>query len=182
MGRFDSRANALLRTGVSLADISGETDDNGWPLTGWKPMTLADEVVLALTCWRENRGGGYAGMQSVANVVLNRAAHRGTSPYVECTRAWQFTSITGKGDSQLTVWPPVTDPQWKMALSIASDAAEGSLPDITNGSTLYYNPSSIATDKTIELPTGETIPFPKTWDPHAVEYVKEIQGHRFFRG
>ena len=144
-------------------------------------MTLADEVVLALTIWRENRGGGYAGMQSVANVVLNRAAQKGTSAYVECTRPWQFTSITGKGDPELGLWPQITDAMWKLALTIASDAAEGSLSDITGGATLYYNPQGIVTDKTIQLPTGETIPFPKTWNPQAVEYIKEIANHRFFK-
>jgi hypothetical protein len=39
-------------------------------------MTIADQFVLALTCWRENRGGGIPGMQSVANVIMNRAAKR----------------------------------------------------------------------------------------------------------
>lgn len=101
-------------------------------------MTLADQFVLALTVWRENRGGGYTGMQSVANVILNRSTHRGTSPYAECIRPWQFSSITAKGDPQLIVWPAANDSSWAVAQSIAQSAASGTLDDITQGATSYY--------------------------------------------
>lgn len=144
-------------------------------------MTIADQFMLALTTWRENRGGGYEGMQSVANVIVNRAGHRGTTAYQECVRPWQFSSMTAKGDPELTLYPSVTDPQWRIAQSIAQDAADGKLEDITGGAVLYYNPKAIATDQTITLPTGETIPWPKGWDQSAVTYIKEIANHRFFK-
>jgi N-acetylmuramoyl-L-alanine amidase len=101
-------------------------------------VTLSDQFVLALTCWRENRGGGWEGMQSVANVVMNRAAHRKTSPYAECVRPWQFSSLTAKGDPELVLWPGPADTSWQTALSIAQAAADGTLEDITEGATSYY--------------------------------------------
>ena len=101
-------------------------------------MTINDQFMLALTAWRENRGGGYAGMQSVANVIVNRARHRGTSPYLECVRPWQFSSITAKGDPQLGMFPSESDPTWVTAQSIAQAAANDSLEDITEGATSYY--------------------------------------------
>lgn len=102
-------------------------------------MTASDQVILALTCWRENRGGGYAGMQSVANVVMNRAKKSGRSPYAECVLPWQFSSITAAGDPQLDVWPHENDSVWVTALGIADAAISGSLPDVTDGATSYYS-------------------------------------------
>lgn len=128
-------------------------------------MTIADEFILALTCWRENRGGGYEGMQSVANVVLNRARKRGDSPYEECIRPWQFSSITAKGDPELILWPALSDPQWKLAQNIAQDAANGSLDDITGGATFYY---------------ALSIAHPPSW-ASAMQKTVEIQGQVFFK-
>lgn len=144
-------------------------------------MTPDDIFLTKLTAWRENRGGGYAGMQSVVNVILNRAQKRASSPYAECIRPLQFSSITAKGDPELNLWPLPADPQWKIASSIVQDAADGNLDDITGGATLYYNPAGIQTDQTITLPTGETIPWPRGWNQGAVTYIKEIANHRFFK-
>ena len=101
-------------------------------------MTIQDQVVLALTAWRENRGGGIPGMQSVINVVCNRATHRRTDAYTECVRPMQFSSLTAKGDPELTLWPADNDPQWLEAISLAGQAAAGTLEDITEGATSYY--------------------------------------------
>jgi Cell Wall Hydrolase len=144
-------------------------------------MLIADQFLLALTCWRENRGGGYTGMQSVANVIMNRAARRWTSPYVECVRPLQFSSITAKGDPELTLWPEPSDASWIQAQEIAGYAAGGTLADITGGATLYYAPHSIETNASITLPNGTSIPFPKDWNESAVTYTATIQGQVFFR-
>jgi len=101
-------------------------------------MTIADQFVLALTAWRENRGGGVPGMQSVANVIMNRAAKRRTDAYTECVRPMQFSSLTAKGDPELTLWPADNDPQWLEAIALAGQAAVGTLEDITDGATSYY--------------------------------------------
>ena len=121
-------------------------------------MTTADLFMFALTIWRENRGGGRVGMQSCGNVILNRAARRKTSPYEECVRAWQFSSITAPGDPELTIWPRLSDAQWIEAQALARNAALGNLPDITGGATSYFAlslaepPSWAATmTKTVEI-------------------------------
>jgi len=100
-------------------------------------MTIQDQVIGALTAWRENRGGGTPGMQSVINVLVNRAAKRGTSVYAEAVRRWQFSSMTAPGDPNLDLFPADNDPQWQQALILAVEAAT-SLQDITGGATSYY--------------------------------------------
>lgn len=126
-------------------------------------MTVADQFMLALTAWRENRGGGRAGMQSVINVVLNRAKRRNTTPYEECVRPWQFSSITAKDDPQLANWPTATDPAWHEAQNLA---AEGNgLNDITSGATNYY-----------ALSMAE----PPAWAA-AMTPTVDIEGQRFLR-
>ena len=106
-------------------------------------MTIQDQVFGAICAWKENRGGGKEGMQSVLNVLQNRAASRGTSIYAEAVRKWQFSSLTAPGDANLVIWPAETDPEWAAALSLASQAAAGTLEDITNGATSYYAPAGM---------------------------------------
>ena len=89
-------------------------------------MTTQDEALIAITVYRENRGGGYQGMQSVANVIQNRSAKSGQSPYTVCTRHAQFSSISMPGPESY-LWPAETDPQWQTALGIAAAAAGGTL-------------------------------------------------------
>lgn len=143
-------------------------------------MRVQDQVVLALTMWRENRSGGVAGMQSIANVVTNRVHRRGSDAYAECTRALQFSSITAKGDPQLSLWPSDGDVLWDQALDLAARALAGALEDLTNGATLYYAPGGIRSEKTYTLPDGTIVPFPAPWNPLAVHYLGEIAGHLFF--
>ena len=143
-------------------------------------MTNQDIVLLHLVAWRENRGGGTSGMQSVINVIMNRATNNKTSPYQECVRPEQFSSITTNGDPELTLWPAVNDPQWTEAQSLAQLASLGSLTDLTSGSTLYYAPHSIASSKTITL-SGKTYPFPESWNESVVQFMVEIAGQLFFK-
>ncbi len=107
-------------------------------------MTKQDEIVGAITIWRENRGGGRSGMQSVLNVLINRATARGSSVYEEAIRPWQFSSMTAAGDPQLATWPAPGDPQFATALALAQSAADGELADITDGATSYYAQSMTA--------------------------------------
>lgn len=144
-------------------------------------MRDQDKVLLALTIWRENRGAGIEGMQSVANVVLNRAAKNGTTPWRECVRPLQFSSVTMPGDPELTLWPADDDVAWANALELAEKAAGGALDDITDGALYYYAPRSIKTTKTITWLDGTTIPFPEHWNASAVKPVCAIGGQVFFR-
>jgi len=144
-------------------------------------MRIQDQVVLALTIWRENRGGGIPGMQSVANVIVNRATRNKTSAFAECVKPWQFSSITAKGDPELTLWPKDDDVRWAQALDLAEQAASGALQDITGGALLYYAPHGIQATKRFTLPNGETIPFPDRWDETVVKYLCTVQDQVFFR-
>lgn len=121
--------------------------------------------IVALTVWRENRGGGYAGMQSVANVIANRAAKSGASLYEECIRPMQFSSMTAHGDPQLTVYPRDTEPAWIQALQIAADAVAGTLKDITLGATSYY---------------ALSMKEPPYWAA-SMEFTVAIEGQKFYR-
>jgi hypothetical protein len=150
-------------------------------------MTIQDQVILALTCWRENRGGGVEGMQSVANVIMKRVEQRASDAYTECTRRLQFSSITAAGDGELGLWPHTADvagwAAWIEALELASQAANGMLVDITGGADLYYAPAGLVTSKgrTITLPDNSVIPFPDDWNENAVEYTCTIAGQVFFK-
>ena len=144
-------------------------------------MRIQDEVLLALTVWRENRGGGVQGMQSVANVIVNRAAERGTDAYTECVRPLQFSSLTAKGDPELTLWPANGDAQWAEALQLAAQAAAGTLNDITGGATLYYAPAGQQWTKRITLADGSVVPFPDGWNEAAVVETCTIAGQVFFK-
>lgn len=101
-------------------------------------MLLWNEFVLALTSWRENRGGGTRGMQSVINVVMNRSKRDGTSPYAECVRRLQFSSLTAPGDPELTLWPLEADATFLEATNLAQAALDGKLEDITDGAVDYF--------------------------------------------
>lgn len=101
-------------------------------------MSDLDIVVPALTAWRENRSGGAAGMQSVLNVIFNRAVARKITPYAVCVQRLQFSSITAPDDPQLGLWPGTDDPQFAAALAMAVQASRGALQDITGGALNYY--------------------------------------------
>jgi hypothetical protein len=118
-------------------------------------------------------------MQAVMNVIINRAAKTGDSLYTVCTTHAQFSSISEPGP-EAYLWPVAADPQWVMALSLASQAAAGTLADLTNGSTLYYAPYSIHTTATFTLPNGTVVPFPEGWNASVVTYEASIGGQLFF--
>ena len=146
-------------------------------------MTIQDEVILALTCWRENRGGKPQpqAMQAVANVVLNRAKTHSTDAWTECTRAEQFSSLTAKGDPELILWPAKNDPEWQMALSLAAEAAGAGLTDLTGGATLYYAPHGQTWAARFTLPNGTVIPFPDHWQESKVVYTATVGAQVFFK-
>jgi hypothetical protein len=101
-------------------------------------MTPLDQISLALCAWKENRGGGITGMTSVINVVMNRCADSGASPYAEIYRPLQFSSMSYQHDPQLLIQPKEWDMEWGQALQLAREAADGKLPDITGGANFYY--------------------------------------------
>lgn len=101
-------------------------------------MTPIDQISLALCIWKENRGGGIPGMQSCANVIMNRSAKENKSVYAVVYQPLQFSSMSYQHDPELLIQPKVGDPQWNQAVAIAVQAAAGALQDITGGATSYY--------------------------------------------
>lgn len=151
---------------------------------GIKHMTPQDQIIGALCAWRENRGGipQPDAMQSILNVLQNRAAKHGTDIYTEATRKLQFSSLTAPGNPELTLWPSDNDPQWVMALGMAQEIANGTLFDLTRGATDYYAPRGIVTKlgKIFTTPDGTAYPFPDGWNESAVTYTRTIGNQLFF--
>jgi|SRR5215831_16007669 len=139
-------------------------------------------IITALTIWRENRGGGHDGMQSVLNVIKNRSIKRKSSLYEESIRPYQFSSMTAPRDPELILFPKVGDPQMDIAIDLATQASIGTLDDLTLGATVYYNPSGLlGALGRFTKPDGTIVPFPDNWDRNKLVYTTEVAGHLFFR-
>lgn len=103
--------------------------------------------VLARTLWGEARNQGKEGMQAVANVVMNRAAHAqkkgkfwwGNNVIQICQKPYQF-SCWNRNDPNFQKLQRVdeTDLYFASALRIARRAMIEALPDITHGATHYH--------------------------------------------
>lgn len=128
-------------------------------------MTADDIFLTKLTAWRENRSGAETGMQSVINVISNRANKRSLTYYRVCTEPDQFSSITVKGDPQLNVYAQPGDPEWVLAGNLVGEEEQGTLEDITGGATGYYAASM------------QTPPY---WAAD-MTFTVEIAGQRFYK-
>lgn len=100
-----------------------------------------DVGILARTAFGENRAGGIDGMQSVLNVIMNRAARPcwwGNTPREVCLKYLQF-SCWNPTDPNCQVIMNVTDDNtlFSAATALAQQALNGTLEDITNGATYY---------------------------------------------
>ena len=72
--------------------------------------------------------------------------------------------------------------RWKQFGADGRATLEGTLPDITQGATLYYNPSGIGeTANKFTLPGGGMVHFPDGWNENAVAFTVEIAQQLFFR-
>lgn len=129
-------------------------------------MTPADLFMTALCIWREARGEGKFAMTAVACVIRNRVAKRNSSPYVEVIRPLAFSSISSPGDPQLKLWPKLTDLSWLTAQKVAAEVLTTSASDPTKGATLYFD---------------DSISFPKSWNPAAVQATVKLGRLNFFR-
>lgn len=103
---------------------------------------MTEQEILARTAYGENRGGGEAGMQSVLNVIMNRAAKPGwwgKTPAGVCVMPKQFDCWM-PNDPNYAIIMSITgsDPVYAFAMSLASSALAGTLQDITNGATYYF--------------------------------------------
>lgn len=130
-------------------------------------MEYTDEDIFdgALCAWRENRGGGIEGMQSVINVLQNRAVKRSSSISAEATRPWQFSGMTAKGDVNLTEYPQEFDRAFDDALMLMRRLKAGMLNDLTGEATMYY---------------AESMSEPPKW-ASSYQYTTTIAGQKFFK-
>lgn len=97
---------------------------------------------VARTLYGEARGCGATGMKHVASVICNRVSHIswwGTGFPGVCMQPYQF-SCWLPGDPNLPKLLAVTesDPDFRVALSIANVAVARQLPDLTYGADSYY--------------------------------------------
>lgn len=125
------------------------------------PKTTAannDVDILARTVWGEARSEGRAGMQAVANVVMNRYRQRttrfGLTIAEVCQKPKQF-SCWNIGDPNRAKMIAVTlnDAAFRVAYEIAQNAASGKLTDITNGSDHYHTAAISPTWSSGQVPT-----------------------------
>jgi hypothetical protein len=145
-----------------------------WPIwrvratRGWPSEDAI--TILASTAWMENRGGGKLGMQSVMNVVMNRADSPGwwgNTVTSVCLFPYQF-SCWNPGSGQIVLNMEAMqdgDVNWELAAAMAALAIAGNLPDITGNADSYYD---------VHRPR-----VPK-WVKGAV-YTRTVHGQRFYR-
>lgn len=144
-------------------------------------MSHADYFMMALCLWREARGEGRPGQVAVGCVVRNRTLRNHSTFYEEVVKPWQFSSITAKGDPQLSLYPLPMDAQWQQCSTLAQSIVNGEVQDVTGGATLYWNPKAIDPGKTFVTLAGQTVRFPKTWDADKVQETVQIGAHIFLR-
>ena len=106
-------------------------------------MNLADPVdVLSRTIYGEDRGGGREGMEAVASVILNRAAHPrwwGTDVVSVCLKPAQFSCWNADDPNRAKIEAATgADPAFTIALSVADAAVTGRLLDPTDGADSYF--------------------------------------------
>ena len=117
-------------------------------------MTGRDTDVLARTLVGEARGEGHAGMECVANVIMNRCAV--TKAYVKkygryhplfgdgtpasaCLKPWQFSCWNANDPNRAIIEALGEDKSiFREALEISRKAVAGDLADRTDGATHYY--------------------------------------------
>jgi spore germination cell wall hydrolase CwlJ-like protein len=109
---------------------------------------MSDETVVAGTAYGEARSLGYEGLHAVCNVIMNRVAKQtwyGLTATEVCLKhsqsgVYQFDCNDPKDPNYDKIQAVTTaDPQYMLALKLATDAVAGNLPDITNGALNYYS-------------------------------------------
>lgn len=106
-----------------------------------------DIDILARTIWGEARGEGPLGMENVASTILNRVKFAqarggywwGNTIAEVCLEPWQFSCWNADDPNRVKMeMVDASDPAFRVALGIASKAANGHLADRTGGATHYH--------------------------------------------
>jgi hypothetical protein len=77
-------------------------------------------------------------MTAVACVIRNRVLRDKSTYFDECTKRWQFSSLTAPGDPELTLFPTDNDVTWEKAQMIAEQCIDWKIKDVTGGAVSYY--------------------------------------------
>lgn len=98
--------------------------------------------VMARTLWGEARNQGTAGMQAVANVIMNRVAKGGwygATPAEVCKKKYQFSCwLDSDPNKEKLLKVDESDRQFAQCLDIARKAINGEIGDNTGGATEYH--------------------------------------------
>ena len=143
----------------------------GPPEVVFTPTVEREVDAVARTIWGEARGEGRAGMEAVANVIMNRVADRrwGGDAADVALAPFQFSAWnTGDPNRALMIGVNENDPNFRTAMDIARRAVAGRLPDRTNGAT-HFHTSYIA-----RVPSWARAP--------GARVVARIGGHVFYAG
>lgn len=105
---------------------------------------FSDQAILAKTAWGEARSLGSEGMQATINTAQNRLASGvtwwGNSLRTICLYPWQYSSWNANDPNRPKLLSVTeTDPQYAIALGLASEAIDGTLDDITHSATNYFD-------------------------------------------
>lgn len=121
----------------------------------------AELVFLALTVWREARGQSRECQVGVAYSIMNRVKNPGWWGNSVCSvlfKRLQYSSMTYKGDPQLTTWPAETDPSWLQCLEVAStvlvEAEENPVPGADSYHDVSIPPPNWASPKSFVRQIG----------------------------
>ena len=101
----------------------------------------AEQLILALTVYREAANEPDHGRIAVAWTLRNRVQHPkwwGRDFYGVATAKWQYSSISAPGDNQLGKWPKWDDPIFQRCLEIAGAVIAGAIAHPMPGADSYY--------------------------------------------
>lgn len=104
---------------------------------------LSDQDIIAKTAWGEARGLGREGMWATISTLQNRVSSGvswwGNTLRSVCIHPWQYSCWNANDPNRPKLLSVTTDdPQYAIAMSLAADALDGSLADITGGGDSYY--------------------------------------------
>jgi len=113
---------------------------------------LTPEEVIARTIYDEARGEGLEGMKAVAAVILNRSDGTPESMKEICLKPFQFSGWNNEkmvkgGSGEI----------WEASKGLANQILNPQTKPDKSGNTLFCNPSTILSQKNINIPPVEKI-------------------------
>jgi N-acetylmuramoyl-L-alanine amidase len=101
-----------------------------------------DIAFIALTVYREARGESDEGKLAVAFSIMQRVKHPawwGNDALDVVFHPYQYSSMTVKGDPNLTVWPRSDDPAWQACINAAVSAYYATQPNPAPEADSYFD-------------------------------------------